>query len=211
MLVAGCGGSSTPTTTTRVTNVAITTSPARKAATTSSANTTSSSTADSGAKTSSQHPISASLHTSALEFSKWMRANGVPNFPDPLPGGGFSFNPSGIDRSAPAVISAQQKCHALMPPGPAASGSTTHPSAQTLAKLRRIAQCMRQHGALAFPDPRTSIPRDPFGTGTGVITDYDGAILLFPSTLNQQSPAYQHATAACGSLAAKLGTGPHGR
>jgi hypothetical protein len=42
-----------------------------------------------------------------------------------------------------------------------------------------------------------------------VITDFDGAILLFPSTLDMHSPAYDQATAACGVLAGKLGRGPH--
>jgi hypothetical protein len=32
-----------------------------------------------------------------------------------------------------------------------------------------------------------------------VITDYDGAILLFPSTLDTQAPAYTQAAAACGA------------
>ena len=43
------------------------------------------------------------------------------------------------------------------PPGP---GTQTHPSAQTLAKLLRIAECMRQHGISDFPDPMTSVPSD---------------------------------------------------
>ena len=43
-----------------------------------------------------------------------------------------------------------QEAAARWPPGP---GSTTHPSAQTLAKLRRIAVCMREHGVPQFPDP----------------------------------------------------------
>ncbi len=46
-------------------------------------------------------------------------------------------------------------------------------------------------------------------SGYGVITDYDGAILLFPSTIDMQSPAYTQAVAACGALAGKLGRGPH--
>jgi hypothetical protein len=42
-----------------------------------------------------------------------------------------------------------------------------------------------------------------------VITDYDGAILLFPSTLGIGSPAYMQAAADCGTLAGKLGRDPH--
>ncbi|HYB29764.1 MAG TPA: hypothetical protein VEF89_24360 [Solirubrobacteraceae bacterium] len=140
-----------------------------------------------------------------------MRANGVPNFPDPQRGGGLLFNVSSINVAAPAVKAAQAKCHNLLPGGgPPSPGSTTHPSAQTLAKLLRVAVCMHRHGISQFPEPRTSVPSDPFGGGRGVVTDYDGAILLFPSTLNLQAPAYTQAAAACGPLAEKLARGPHG-
>jgi hypothetical protein len=76
--------------------------------------------------------------------------------------------------------------------------------------LLNVANCMRRHGVPQFPDPRNFLPANPFGSGAGVITDYDGAILLFPSTLDQHAPAYRQAAAACGALAGKLGTGPHG-
>lgn len=139
-----------------------------------------------------------------------MRANGVSNFPDPSPGGGFLFTVNGLDRSSPAFKGAQAKCQKLLPVGgPARPGAQTHPSAQTLSKLLKIAQCMRHHGVPEFPDPRTSVPSNPFPGGAGVITEYDGAILLFPSTLDRHSPAYMQAVAACGTLAGKLGSGPH--
>jgi hypothetical protein len=93
--------------------------------------------------------------------------------------------------------------------GPPVPGTQTHPSAQTLAKLLKIAQCMRRHGVPQYPDARTSVPADPFPSGQGVITDYDGAILLFPATLGVGSPAYREAAAACGTMAGKLGRGPH--
>jgi hypothetical protein len=139
-----------------------------------------------------------------------MRASGVPNFPDPNPGGSFLFSVNGVDRSSPAFKAAQAKCQKLLPAGgPPVPGTQTHPSAQTLAKLLKIAQCMRRHGVPQYPDPRTSVPTDPFPSGQGVITDYDGAILLFPATLGVGSPAYREAAAACGTLAGKLGRGPH--
>jgi hypothetical protein len=148
-----------------------------------------------------------------LAFARCMRANGVPNFPDPAAGGGFQLN--GIDPASPAFQAAQARCERLMAGGKVGGplpvpGSTTHPSAQTLAKLLTISECMRRHGVPEFPDPRTSVPLHPFGSGTGVITNYDGAILLFPSALNMHAPAYEHAAAACGALARKLGSGPHG-
>lgn len=70
---------------------------------------------------------------------------------------------------------------------PLGPGATTHPSAQTLARLVRIAQCMREHGISQFPDPRTSVPSNVAGIDD--ITDFDGVILLFPATLNLQAPA----------------------
>jgi len=197
VLVAGCGGSSgNPTSASTV-------------ASAGSATTARSTTAAAGSATSSVPTAPADPASAALAFARCMRANGVPNFPDPQPGGGFVFNANGINPSAPAVSAAQAKCHNLMSGGPPGPGSKTHASAQTLAKLLAIAQCMRSHGVPQFPDPRTSVPLQPFGSGGGVITDYDGAILLFPSTLNMYSPAYTQAVSACGILAGKLGRGPH--
>jgi hypothetical protein len=75
----------------------------------------------------------------------------------------------------------------------------THPSPQTLAMLVKIAHCMHQHDITQFPDPRTSVPSNPFGSGTGVLTFYKGAVLVFPSTINMQSPAYVRSAAECGA------------
>ena len=144
------------------------------------------------------HRLSGAGAAAALAFSECMRSNGVPNFPDPKPGGGFEFPAGGGKSGSPAFRSAQAKCQKLLPGGgPPVPGTTTHPSAQTLAKLVRIAACMRAHGISQFPDPRTSVPSDP--AGYQEITDFDGAILLFPSTINLQSPAYRQDLAACGA------------
>ena len=64
-----------------------------------------------------------------------------------------------------------------------------------------FAECMREHDVPQFPDPRTSVPRG-FKPNPGEyseITNYMGAILLYPASIDQQSPAYQHATVACGA------------
>jgi hypothetical protein len=127
-----------------------------------------------------------------------MRANGVPNFPDPEPGGGVAL-PAGTNPSSPAFGAAQAKCQKLTGSGPPGPGSSTHPSAQTLAKLLKIARCMRQHGVPQFPDPQTSIPSNPAAAGIREITDFDDAILLFPATINMQAPAYRQALTACGA------------
>jgi hypothetical protein len=72
-----------------------------------------------------------------------------------------------------------------------------------MAQLRRIAVCMRAHGVPQFPDPRTSVPSNitPPSAGGDIreITDYDGAILLFPVSMDLQAPAYRNALTACGA------------
>jgi hypothetical protein len=152
------------------------------------------------ASTSSAHSAPPGVQVAGLAFARCMRANGVANFPDPQPGRGLLFNASGVDMAAPAVKAAQAKCKRLLGAGgPANPGSTTHPTPQTLAKLVKIARCMRQHGISEFPDPTTSVPSNPSALGINQITDFDGAILLFPSTLNVQAPAYSRALNACGA------------
>lgn len=182
ILAAGCGGSSrTPTAATVPGGSTSATSAARSRA----------SAPDAG--------------VSALAFARCMRANGVPNFPDPNPGGGFSFPAgAGVDPYAPAVKAAQTKCQNFMP-DPLSHGPAF--SAQSFAKVLRVAHCMRQHGIPDFPDPSTTRPS--FSPGISVITDYDGAYLAFPASLDMQSPAYKRAASACGALAQKLGNGPH--
>jgi hypothetical protein len=126
-----------------------------------------------------------------------MRANGVPNFPDPNPSGGFQLG-AGIDSASPAFRTAQAKCQKLLPGG-GLPRSGAPASAQTLAKLLKIARCMRRHGVPQFPDPATSVPSNPLGSGLREVSDFDGAILLFPSTINMQAPAYRQALTACGA------------
>jgi hypothetical protein len=58
---------------------------------------------------------------------------------------------------------------------------------------------MRQHNVPQFPDPRTTVPADPAALGVQEITNFDGAIMLFPQTLNMQAPAYRQALTACGA------------
>jgi len=127
-----------------------------------------------------------------------MRSHGVPDFPDPSAGGGFVFGRgSGIDPSSPAFEAARARCWKLLPGGgPPAPGSTTHPSGQTLARFVKVAQCMRRHGVADFPDPRTSVPSN-FGS-RGVISDIDGVILVFPSSIDSQSPVFTRAANTCG-------------
>jgi hypothetical protein len=132
-----------------------------------------------------------------------MRTNGVPSFPDPEPGGGFAFHASHAVISSPAFKTAQAKCAKLMP-GPLGGGGQSVPpqeQSQALAQLRNVAQCMRQHGVPDFPDPQTTRPANVSMGQYSEITNYKGVWLLFPATIDMQSPAWKQAAAACGALA----------
>ena len=181
VLASGCGGSK---------------SPSVAAVTTTTSTTT-------GAAGSTNAPASqAQLQQDALKYSECMRASGVPGFPDPSAGGGFQIPVgSGIDPSSPAFKAAQAKCTKFLPGGgPLGPGAQTHPAAQWLAKMVKAAQCMRRHGVSDFPDPRTSVPSNPFPAGRpgGVISDIEGVILVFPATIDTQSPLFTRAASACG-------------
>jgi hypothetical protein len=176
VLVAACGGGS----------------PSPTAATGGGATTSASNRASAGSTAPSSGP------PGALAFAECMRANGVSSFPDPNAGAGFDFHASASIISSPAFKAAQAKCGKFLPSGgPLSPGPP--PSEQTMAQLRKIAVCMRQHGVPQFPDPRTSVPPGfkPTLAGYREITNYQGAILLFPATIDPQSPAYEQATAAC--------------
>jgi hypothetical protein len=180
LALAGCGSSPSPT-----------------VAHLSSGTSTSSASSDGGASSSRS---AGTVQQAAIAYAKCMRTNGVPNFPGPKPEGGFLFNATArIDPSSPAFKAAQAKCHELLPKGgPPGPGASTHPSPETLARMLSIARCMRRHGVDDFPDPRTSVPSNPFGSGGhGVISDIEGVILVFGSTIDEQSPVFTRAAAAC--------------
>ena len=130
-----------------------------------------------------------------LAYAKCMRASGVPNFPDPNAGGGLLFHAHAGLINSPLFKAAQAKCHNLLPEG--GPGSGPPPSARTLARFLKIARCMRRHGVPEFPDPRTSAPPNPLASGIRELSDIEGVILLFPSSINKQSPVFTQASAAC--------------
>jgi hypothetical protein len=95
-----------------------------------------------------------------------------------------SFNPS-----SPQFQEVQQKC-ATYSPGKGRVPSTAQ-QAQFQARLLAFGQCMRSHGAPAFPDPTvTSVG------GVGAVGFRDGP----KSGLDKNSPIFQHAQNECGSL-----------
>ncbi len=103
----------------------------------------------------------------AVRFAACMRANGVPDFPDPVDG--RTAMRAGGD---PAAMQAAQKaCQQLAPGGNA--------TLQMQKQLIAFSQCMRDHGEPDFPDPE--------GPGR----------LLVPRTIDTQSPQFEQARQAC--------------
>jgi hypothetical protein len=182
-LVAGCGSSSSTTTAAQV-----------------AAPSTAAASATTGTSTASSHSTATTGDASGpLGFAECMRANGVPNFPDPNPGHGSLFNLGSVDASSPAFDTAESKCQHFMGPGPLAPGNESPgEKAKTLVKLRKIAVCMRAHGVSQFPDPTATAPASP-PSGVSVLTNFDGVFLAFPSSINLQAPAYRQALTACGA------------
>jgi len=120
----------------------------------------------------------------ALKFAQCMRANGVPGFPDPDPGGRFR----GVgheQQNNPTFRAAQQACRALAPGGEHEKlGDPAY-----VNQVRKFAQCIRANGVPGFPDP------DPNGRFRGVGHE------------QQNNPAFRAAMQAC---RAKLpGAGNH--
>ncbi len=189
LLVAGCGGGSSNPGVARL-------SSGTSGGGTSGGGTSGGGTSGGGTSNATTGAGSVSPEAAALAFAGCMRANGVPHFPDPRAGGGFLFH-TGADPSSPPFKAAQAKCKKFLPPGP---GSGSPPSAMTLAHFLTVARCMRQHGVPEFPDPRTTAPSNPraaLGGGGGVISDIEGVIFVFGGRIDQQSPAFTRAAAAC--------------
>jgi hypothetical protein len=132
-----------------------------------------------------------------ISMSKCMRANGVPNFPDPRegpngggvgwPGGGPVMISTdvllimGQRIAGPVVASAANTCKEYMGPSGPPPALTESQRQAAIAH----ADCMRTHGVPNFPDPTFSGPNQQLSLGPG---------------LNVQSPAVEHAAKACGLL-----------
>lgn len=130
----------------------------------------------------------------SLRFAHCMQTHGVPSFPEPDASGQFTL-PAGMNTSSTTYQAAQSKCQRFMGGGLPAAGASTHPSAAVLATLLRDARCMRRHGISQFPDPISTMPS--LTHFAGVISDRDGAILVFPASLDMQSPEFIQSAAAC--------------
>lgn len=127
----------------------------------------------------------------ALKLADCMRAHGVPDFPDPTPGGGgVNLAGTGINAKSPAFQSARQKCANLSPKGK--PGGIEATESQFTAALR-FAECMRAHGFPNFPDPiRSDSPPGPiFIVGPGLF-------FRVSQSFDPSSPLVARAGAHCG-------------
>jgi hypothetical protein len=119
-------------------------------------------------------------HTAGIKFANCIRAHGVPNFPDPLSGGGFSFPDSSPELfSSPAFKKARQACSALAPHIPAG-----HMSQAAINSLVLYAQCMRKRGVSNYPDPTIKNGRE-------------AVVPLSTYGIDTNSPAFTDAAKAC--------------
>jgi hypothetical protein len=153
-----------------------------------------SSSTDTGGGSTNSHGASAADAGKALAFARCMRSHGVTNFPDPTGGrlelqvqkSPDSTSVNGVEVNGPVFQSAMQACRSYLPNG-------GHPSAAQTAKAKAqalaMARCMRSHGVPNFPDPQfQSGPGGGFG------------IRLGGAGVNPNSPAFQAAQKACGSI-----------
>jgi hypothetical protein len=120
-----------------------------------------------------------------LQLAQCMRSHGVPNFPDPSPGGGQlnAISAAGINTQSPTYQAGKHACEKYTP----AANMTPAQSAAENTKGLEVSQCMRSHGVPNFPDPITG----PTG---------GQAINLRGSGIDQNSPTYQAANQACQSI-----------
>jgi hypothetical protein len=94
-------------------------------------------------------PAQSSRLAPALAFSRCMRSNGVPAFPDPDSQGDFPPFDTGVPKQV--AVTANDACkHLLSHGGPA---GTPQQRAQKFAFGLKVAQCLRKHGYPGFPDP----------------------------------------------------------
>ena len=120
-----------------------------------------------------------------LEFDQCMRAHGVVGFGEggPTPGStppseGMSYLGDSFNPDSPTYEAASQACAKYAVAEPV----TPAGAAQVLQEQLKYAQCMQTHGVPDFPDP---------GSNGG---------FSVPSSIDQNSPAFQAAENACRSL-----------
>ena len=110
-------------------------------------------------------------------YAQCMRANGMPDFPDPDAEGRLR-GPGHEAQDDPKFKAAAEACRALAPGGE--HRNTNDPAA--LEQMRKFSQCMRDNGLPDFPDP-----------------DADGRLRGLGHEA-QDTPTYRAAIGACSKV-----------
>jgi hypothetical protein len=120
-----------------------------------------------------------------VAFSRCMRSNGMPNFPDPQRVGGRSLKLTvqRLAASNPRFQAAERTCRHLLPNGGSGSQETAQQTRTQLADELSFARCMRSHGVTRFPDPKAQ------GGLTVEMVQAQG--------INVHSPAFLRVVQAC--------------
>lgn len=132
--------------------------------------------------TSSESAGSGSAFDQALAFAECMRAEGVPDFPDPEQAdGGIQMGAGNVDTNSAAFQTAMNACRDKAPQAenPAQNGGEPLDP----KKVAAWAECIRENGVPKFPDPEIN--------GGQMALDFAGA------GLHMSDPAFQTARSAC--------------
>ncbi len=133
----------------------------------------------------------AATANAGLKFAQCMRANGVPDYPDPR-GGKTNVDTSSLSESTQVVNSATTKCQKYSPGTNFGPRLSTAQLARVRAGALALAKCMRAHG-LVYPDPVVS----PGPNGHGLAVGWTPAELR-AHPMAYKSPAFKAANASCG-------------
>ncbi len=116
------------------------------------------------------------------DFTRCMKEHGV-DIPEPTGapgpgggGGGMSIEIHGAGEDKEKIDAANEACRPLLPNG----GKPPKLDAQQLDEMRKMAQCMREHG-VNMPDPDPNNP--------GVMIDPDGAEKVDPEVMKEAAEA----------------------
>jgi len=94
-----------------------------------------------------------SLNSRPLAFSRCMRSNGVPNFPDPNSGGVWPKPQVEGAASSTRYPAAAKACGHLLPDGGPGVEPSQAVDQQIQSDMTKFARCMRSHGVPDWPDP----------------------------------------------------------
>jgi hypothetical protein len=119
----------------------------------------------------------------ALEYSRCMRAHGLPDFPDPSANGGINLSDqpgSDLNPNSTAFQAAARSCASIQGFGAPSAARQR----QYIAEMLPFARCVRAQGLPNFPDPSTL--GSPY-QGIGFLIDRN----------SRHSPVLQAAIKAC--------------